>query len=102
MCSFWPSVLSYPSPSKKVPMKQKRPRFRTLTAVYEAWLDEMVFPAEVVGKRTRVKLDDKKLLEVHLDKARQTNVDHKVDTFVTVYRKLTGKEVAFEFSDSIF
>ncbi|VDM76151.1 unnamed protein product [Strongylus vulgaris] len=51
--------------SKKVPMKQKRPRSRTLTAVHEAWLDEMVFPAEVVGKRTRVKLDGKKLLKVY-------------------------------------
>ncbi|WKX88022.1 hypothetical protein Q1695_007994 [Nippostrongylus brasiliensis] len=79
--------------SKKVPMKQQRPRSRTLTAVHEAWLDEMVFPAEVVGKRTRVKLDGKKLLKVHLDKAQQTNVEHKVDTFVSVYRKLTGKEV---------
>ncbi|CAJ0596062.1 unnamed protein product [Cylicocyclus nassatus] len=88
--------------SKKVPMKQKRPRSRTLTAVHEAWLDEMVFPAEVVGKRTRVKLDGKKLLKVHLDKAQQTNVEHKVDTFVAVYRKLTGKEVVFEFPDPIF
>lgn len=88
--------------SKRRPQKQKRPRSRTLTAVHEAWLDEMVFPAEVVGKRTRVRLDGKKILKVHLEKAQQTNVEHKVDTFVSVYRKLTGKEVVFEFPDPIF
>ena len=47
--------------SKARPQKQKRPRSRTLTAVHEAWLDEIVFPAEVVGKRIRVKLDGKKI-----------------------------------------
>ncbi|KJH48012.1 ribosomal protein S7e [Dictyocaulus viviparus] len=88
--------------SKRRPQKQKRPRSRTLTAVHEAWLDEMVYPAEVVGKRIRVKLDGKKILKVHLEKAQQTNVEHKVDTFVSVYRKLTGKDVVFEFPDPIF
>ncbi|CAI4227551.1 unnamed protein product [Auanema sp. JU1783] len=83
-------------------LKQKRPRSRTLTEVHNAWLDEMVFPAEVVGKRIRVKLDGKKVHKIHLDKAQQCNVEHKVDIFSSVYRKLTGKEVVFEFPDPIF
>ena len=83
--------------TKARPQKQKRPRSRTLTAVHEAWLDEIVFPAEVVGKRIRVKLDGKKIYKVHLDRSQQTNIGHKIDTFAAVYRKLTGKEVQFEF-----
>nr|ACV20977.1 small subunit ribosomal protein 7 [Diplogastrellus gracilis] len=88
--------------SKRVPEKQKRPRSRTLTAVHEAMLNDLVFPAEIVGKRTRVKLDGKKVIKVHLDKASQTNVEHKVDTFSYVYKKLTGKDVSFEFPDPLF
>ncbi|XP_068679419.1 small ribosomal subunit protein eS7-like [Montipora capricornis] len=77
--------------------KQKRPRSRTLTAVHDAILEDLVFPSEIVGKRVRVKLDGSRLLKVHLDKQQQTNVDHKLDTFSTVYKKLTGKDVVFEF-----
>ena len=55
---------------------------RTLTAVHDAILDDLVFPAEIVGKRTRVKLDGTKLLKVHLDRSQQTNIEHKVSTTV--------------------
>jgi len=51
---------------------------RTLTAVHDAILDDLVYPAEIVGKRTRVKLDGTKLLKVHLDRSQQTNIEHKV------------------------
>ena len=82
--------------------KQKRPRSRTLTSVHEALLSDLVFPAEIVGKRIRVKLDGKRLTKVHLDKTQQTNVEHKTDTFAGVYKKLTGKEVVFEFPEPLF
>ena len=85
--------------SKARPQKQKRPRSRTLTAVHDAWLDELVYPAEVVGRRIRVKLDGKKVYKVHLDKSHQTNVGHKIGVFASVYRKLTGKDVTFEFPE---
>ena len=55
---------------------------RTLTAVHDAILDDLVFPAEIVGKRTRVKLDGTKLLKVHLDRSQQTNIEHKVSMIV--------------------
>lgn len=85
-----------------MPLKQKRPRSRTLTAVHENILSDLVFPAEVVGKRIRYKHDGKQLLKVHLDRGQQTNVEHKIDTFMSVYKKLTGKAVTFEFPESLF
>merc|ERR1712083_1239511 len=80
-------------------LKQKRPRSRTLQAVHTAILDDLVHPAEIVGKRIRIRLDGSRLFKVHLDKTQQTNNEHKVETFASVYKKLTGKEVNFEFPD---
>ena len=37
---------------------------RTLTAVHDAILSDVVYPAEIVGRRTRVKLDGSRLIKV--------------------------------------
>merc|ERR1712139_448563 len=79
---------------------QRRPRSRTLTAVHDAILEDLVYPAEIVGKRIRIRLDASKLIKVHLDKNQQTNIEHKVDTFAAIYKRLTGKEVTFEFPEA--
>merc|ERR1711948_152211 len=77
-----------PKPTRKTRnQKQMRPRSRTLTAVHDAILEDLVFPSEIVGKRIRVKLDSSRLIKVHLDKAQQNNVEHKVETFAGVYKK---------------
>lgn len=77
--------------------KQARPRSRTLTAVHEAWLEDMVYPTEIVGKRIRVKTDGQRVIKVLLDAKDQAALESKVDTFASVYRKLTGKDVVFDF-----
>ena len=74
-----------------------RPRSRTLTAVQDAILDDIVYPTEIVGKRTRVKVDGKRILKVFLDNKDQANVEGRTDTFASVYGKLTNKQVSFHF-----
>lgn len=71
-------ILPKPTRKTRTKNKQKRPRSRTLTAVYDAILEDLVFPAEIVGKRIRVKLDGSQLIKVHLDKNQQTTIEHKV------------------------
>ena len=51
-----------PKPKKGTKSTQKRPRSRTLTAVHEKILEDLVFPSEIVGKRTRVGVDGSKLI----------------------------------------
>jgi small subunit ribosomal protein S7e len=65
--------------------------------VHDAILEDLVFPSEMVGKRIRVTLGGSPLVKVHLDKAQQNNVEHKVETCSGAYKKLTGKQVNCEF-----
>ena len=89
-------ILKKPGKSNNV-KKQKRPFSRTITAVHTAILEDLTFPVEIVKKRTRVRADLTKQIKVFLDPKEQATVESKVDTFAAVYKRLTGKEIAFEF-----
>ena len=77
--------------------KGVRPRSRTLTAVQDAILDDIVYPTEIAGKRTRCKVDGKRILKVYLDSKDQANVEARIATYADVYNKLTNKQVSFHF-----
>ncbi|KAF9593844.1 hypothetical protein IFM89_025629 [Coptis chinensis] len=75
----------------------QRPRSRTLTAVHDAVLEDVVYPAEIVGKRIKYRLDGSKIMKVFLDPKERNNTEYKLETFAGVYRKLSGKDVVFEY-----
>ncbi|KAK7271237.1 hypothetical protein RJT34_26968 [Clitoria ternatea] len=75
----------------------QRPRSRTLTAVHEAMLEDIVLPAEIVGKRARYRIDGSKITKVFLDTKERNNTEYKLETFAAVYRKFSGKEVVFDY-----
>ncbi|KAM0909411.1 hypothetical protein ACQ4PT_014822 [Festuca glaucescens] len=75
----------------------QRPRTRTLTAVHDGILEDVVYPAEIVGKRIRYRLDGAKVIKIYLDPKERNNTEYKLETFSAVYRKLCGKEVVFEY-----
>ncbi|CAG8495775.1 7587_t:CDS:2 [Diversispora eburnea] len=84
-------------PSRKSRVKQARPRTRTLTSVHEKYLEDLVYPTEIVGKRTTVKVDGSKIIKVFLDSKDATSLEYKLDTFKSVYKNLTSKDVEFKF-----
>ncbi|CAM6094431.1 unnamed protein product [Calypogeia fissa] len=58
-----------------------RPRSRTLTSVH---------PTKIVGKHIRYRL-------VYLDPKERNTTEYKLETYSGVYKRLTGKEVTFEY-----
>jgi len=83
-------------PPKKGSAAQ-RPRSRTLTAVHDAMLEDVVYPAEIVGKRIRYRIDGSKIIKIFLDPKARNDTEYKLETFTGVYRKLSGKDVVFEY-----
>jgi small subunit ribosomal protein S7e len=88
------------SANSRTNQKQKRPRSRTLTAVHDSILTDLVYPVEIVGRRIRTKEDGSKTMKVILDEKERGGVDHRLDAYGAVYHRLTGRAVAFEFPQS--
>ena len=86
-----------PAPPRGRKYTQPRPRSRTLADVQEKILDDICYPAEIVGKRIRHRTDGSSFIKVHLEPAMKPEIEPRIDSIRKVYEKLTGKEVRFEF-----
>lgn len=93
-------TMLHPSSGRNPRHKGPRPRSRTLTSVQEAILDDIVFPAEIMAKRIRFKLDGTRTMTCRLSASEAPSLESKLGTFSGVYKALTSKDVRFEFEPS--
>eukprot|EP00831_Metopus_contortus_P027644 TRINITY_DN2318_c0_g2_i1.p1 TRINITY_DN2318_c0_g2~~TRINITY_DN2318_c0_g2_i1.p1 ORF type:complete len:223 (-),score=62.45 TRINITY_DN2318_c0_g2_i1:54-722(-) len=76
---------------------QKRPVSRTLSAVHDAFLEDIIFPYEIIGRRLRVKTDGTQIHKIHLKEADRKHVEARLQALALAYKKMTNKIITFEF-----
>ena len=76
------------------------PRQNTLTSVYDSLLEDILFPATIVGKRIRHFKTGKRLFKVHVDNIDKEHIENKVNALQTSYRHLTNRDLRIEFPSS--
>jgi len=78
--------------------KQKRPMSRTISKVHEAYLEDIIYPQDVVGQKSVYEVGvQKPTIHVYLDPAERATTEHKMEAFKAVYENLTGKKVVFDY-----
>jgi small subunit ribosomal protein S7e len=71
-------------------------RSSTLTSVYDAILEDILYPLQIIGKRIRYRNDGSKFLKIYLDRKEWSNLKHKLTTYTKAYKKITGKNINFD------
>lgn len=83
--------------NKKSAQKQKIPRNRTLTAVYDSILEDLISPGIIIGKRQRYHLDGSQHTKVFLNEESRAFLESKTHLIAQIYKQLTNRKVSFEF-----
>lgn len=75
----------------------KVPRDKTLSAVYDAYLEDLLYPATIVGKRVRYPKGKSRVYKVFVDPLDKETIEYKVNAIVACYKGLTNRDLAIEF-----
>jgi small subunit ribosomal protein S7e len=76
---------------------QEVQRSRTATAVNEGILNDLLFPADVVGRRWRFRTDGSRVLKVYLDARDKSKLSGRIAMAAYLYKKLTHRLVQFHY-----
>ena len=76
---------------------QNIPRSRTLTSVYDSILEDILIPGQIIGKRTRIRLDGTQLIKIWLNEESREILESRVDLICNLYKALTNRKLAVEF-----
>jgi len=74
---------------------QEVQRSRTATSVNEGILNDLIFPADVVGRRWRFRTDGSRIMKVYLDARIQKKLEVRLAMASYLYKKLTHRLVSF-------
>ena len=78
-------------------VSKKVPRDRTLTAVFDGYLDDILFPATIVGKRIRYPSGKLRAYKVLVDPLDKENIEYKLPAMIACYKALTNRKLEIEF-----
>lgn len=77
---------------------KKVPRNQTLTHVYDTFLQDILYPAEIVGKRIRFPKFKGRVFKVQVDKLDREAIEYKMNAIIASYKALTNRELQIEFN----
>ena len=78
-------------------VSKKVPRDRTLTAVFDGYLDDILYPATIVGKRIRYPVGKTRTYKVLVDPLDKDSIEYKLPAMTACYRALTNRNLEIEF-----
>ena len=78
-------------------LSKKVPRDRTLTAVFDAYLDDILYPATIVGKRIRYSVGKTRTYKVLVDPLDKEVIEYKMDALTACYKALTNRKLEIQF-----
>ena len=79
-------------------VSKKVPRDKTLTAVFDAYLDDILYPATIVGKRIRYPVGrTTRTYKVIIDPLDKEIVNYRVDAIKACFKALTNRKLDIEF-----
>ena len=78
-------------------VSKKVPRDRTLTSVFDGYLDDIIFPATIVGKRIRYPTGKIRSYKVFVDPLDKEVVEDKLPAIIACYKALTNRKLEVEF-----
>ena len=76
---------------------KKAPRDRTLTANYASLLEDVLYPATIVGMRTRFPRGSARVFKVFVDPLDKELVEYKSLAVAASYKQLTKRNLVIEF-----
>ncbi len=82
---------------KRSDYKQQIPNSRTLCAVYDSILEDLLTPGVIIGKRTRIRMNGTHLMKIHVDENSRKFLDNRVELITLLYKQLTNRTLAIEF-----
>ena len=79
-------------------VSKKVPRDKTLTAVFDAYLDDILYPATIIGKRIRYPVGKTtRTYKVIIDPLDKDSIFHRLDAIKACYKALTNRKLDIEF-----
>ena len=77
--------------------KQRRPLSKTLTAVNQSLMDDVVYPNVIAGKRIRFTKEGTEIYKIIFSDRLKDQLKDRLAVMSSAYKKLTQKNLQFEF-----
>ena len=79
-------------------VSKKVPRDRTLNAVFDSYLDDILYPATIIGKRIRYPVGKTtRTYKVIIDPLDKESINYRLDAIKASYKALTNRRLDIEF-----